>query len=545
MKNRIIASALACMGSGLLAFSAHAVQVLVESDAYVSEAQPANNFGAVGVLSVGPKASSFLRFNLDVLPTSLKSSDVDKVTLVLWANKISLATQADVAAFDVLTVIEPWQEGGVVQQRSPRTSAANLPTNVRVPAAGQFVLVDVTQEVKQWIDNPTSNHGLALVPTLNAGGTLFFDSKENASTGREARLELVLKTQGPQGPMGPSGGTGPRGPTGATGLKGDAGPAGPTGATGPAGPKGDAGAPGPAGALGLTGPVGPVGLTGARGDKGDKGFDGPPGPQGATGATGPTGPIGPIGLRGIDGPPGSGGIALRQIFIGPFSGTWTVPRGVQRLKLTLVGPGGAGGLSDYYIDTSSAVEQRLESAGGGGGGGCYLQLIVDDVAEGQTLKVTLGGGGQINASPGKAEVSIPVYAYTTVDGVVARVVNQLALLANGGSSGVSEKQSPLNGGSGKGGVCGNAVSSYIRGALVLPGNDGDGFDSASIGGTGSSGFFGLGGTGGGSGSVVGKDGFGYGAGGGGGGMECHASASNTCTSSAPGKGAPGLVIVEY
>ncbi|MBT9610527.1 MAG: collagen-like protein [Aquabacterium sp.] len=432
----------------------------------------------------------------------------------------------------------------------------------------------MTQEVKQWIDNPTSNHGLALVPTINAGGTLFFDSKENASTGREARLELVLKTQGPQGlpgptgPVGPVGGIGSRGPAGAPGPKGDAGP---TGATGPAGPKGDAGAPGPAGlagpvgpmgpagAVGPIGPFGPIGAPGVKGDKGDKGSDGLPGPQGVTGAIGPTGPIGPAGPngpRGMDGPPGSGGIALRQIFIGSFNGTWMVPRGVQRLKLTLVGPGGAGGVADTVTFAGPfGAAELAESAGGGGGGGCYMQLIVDDVAEAQTLQVTLGGGGQVNASPGKTEVSVPVYAYKAVDGITSRVVEQLDLAANGGFSGVSAKQAPLEGGRGKGGGCGTTVSPFVRGAMVLPGNEGEGIErydsgvmpvsAGFIGGRGSSGYFGLGGTGGTS-FAVGKDGFGYGAGGGGGSIFClYDPAPTTCTPFAPGKGAPGLVIIEY
>ncbi|MGI4757725.1 MAG: DNRLRE domain-containing protein, partial [Janthinobacterium lividum] len=144
----------------------------------------------------------------------------------------------------------------------------------QVVAAGQFVSIDVTSAVQQWMNSPSSNYGFAL---LSSDGNVLFDSKENDQTAHSAHLEVSLVSQGA---VGPTGATGPAGPVGATGP---AGPIGPAGATGLAGPIGATGA------TGLQGPPGATGPSGAAGAPGPQGATGATGPVGATGATGPSG----------------------------------------------------------------------------------------------------------------------------------------------------------------------------------------------------------------------------------------------------------------
>lgn len=538
-----------------LSLDAKAVQITVAADTYVNEAQPSNNFGSVGVLGVGPKATSFMRFAMDVLPIDLKSSDVEKVTLVLWVNKLSLPAQTDAGVFDVWSISEPWQENAVVYQTTPQLGYTVSTAPVRISSAGQFATVDVTQEVKRWIDNPAANFGMAVTAPLNSGATVFFDSKENSATGREPRLELVMKTQGPVGPTGPTGPTGPRGFSGPAGAEGKPGPEGPKGEVGARGLEGPAGAPGPVGPAGLSGPpgpagpMGPIGFPGAKGDKGLDGLPGEPGPQGPVGLTGPTGP------RGIDGPPGSGGIALRQIFAGPFSGKWVVPRGVKRLKVTLVGPGGAGGVGDTVISTNGPFGADLiESAAGGGGGGCHLDLIIDDVVEGDELDVVVPSGGAPGVAPLNTSLVLPFPASRVKDGVIENFVERLDVQAGGGYPGVSAKLAPEQGGRGKGGACSYPNSPHFRGVFSVVGNEGDriGRIDASdmpisagfIGGAGASSFFGFGGSGA-TYFAAGDRGRGHGSGGGGGSMKCKYDQVTECTSLSPGLGAPGLMIIEY
>src|SRR5207249_12248877 len=127
------------------------------------------------------------------------------------------------------------------------TTGATEASGVGVSTRYQFVSIDITSAVKDWIDAPSSNNGLAVVST---GAIVFFDSKETTKTSHEPLVEISLAGSGAPGPSGPTGPTGDTGPTGATGPTGVTGPTGATGTTGPTG------------ATGATGPTGPVGPTG-------------------------------------------------------------------------------------------------------------------------------------------------------------------------------------------------------------------------------------------------------------------------------------------
>lgn len=75
----------------------------------------------------------------------------------------------------------------------------------------------------------------------------------------------------------------------------------------------------------------------------------------------------------------SGGFTTMEIVTS--STTWTIPAGVTKLKMTVVGGGGHGGggnKSFYY--------------GGGGGGGAAIKYLTG-ITPGNTLAVTIGSGG--------------------------------------------------------------------------------------------------------------------------------------------------------
>lgn len=268
----------ALAGASLLlaAAPAFALDAPLAADAHASSALPATNFGALPTLNVGGGNTALLRFDLAGLPAGTLPSKVVKASLVLFANRVGVP-----GALEVQTVNSAWSEGTLTAATAPATSGAGSGPVLPVTAAGQYLSVDVTAQVQQWVANPGANFGLALAPALSAPGTVvFLDSKENTATGHGARLDITLADQGPKGDAGPRGATGATGATGAAGPKGDTGPQGPKGDTGPQGPKGD------------TGPQGP---------KGDTGPAGAVGPRGAVGATGATGATGPSGANGVSG----------------------------------------------------------------------------------------------------------------------------------------------------------------------------------------------------------------------------------------------------
>jgi hypothetical protein len=152
-----------------------------------------------------------------------------------------------------------WTEGALTTANTPPKFPTPMFTFSVAPSnAMGFMLIDVTQAVKDWQSGARTNNGLTLVPSNTSVITIGLNSKENKETSHP--MELLVTLAGPPGPTEPQGPTGPQGPQGMTGPQG---PTGPQGLTGPAGP---------------TGPMGPIGLTG------------PQGPQGVTGATGATGP---------------------------------------------------------------------------------------------------------------------------------------------------------------------------------------------------------------------------------------------------------------
>lgn len=228
--------------AGLCTQPALALDAPLAADAHVSSTAPGSNFAAAATLNVGGGSTALMRFDLSTLPAGTTAAKLIKATLVLYVNRVGIP-----GAVELQVVNGHWTESGVTAGTLPPLGGAGSGPSVAVPAAGQFVSVDVTAQAKQWISNPGANFGLALAPALAAPATVaFFDSKENTATGHVARLDLTLADQGPQGLPGA---------TGAKGDKGDRGDPGPQGAVGPRGATG---------ATGATGPSGPVNLVYVR-----------------------------------------------------------------------------------------------------------------------------------------------------------------------------------------------------------------------------------------------------------------------------------------
>jgi hypothetical protein len=327
------------------ALPARAVEATLVADAHVNSALPLANSGTISNLNVGAGYTSLIEFDLGALPVGTTAAQVSGAVLRLYLNRVDTAGQ-----MTVRPVNTAWSEDSVTYATLPPLGSSIQ--TVPVSRAGSYVTVDVTALVQGWINDPASNHGVALAADT---ASMQFDSKENDLSGHAAVLDVTLAATGPQGPAGPSGPTGltgPVGPVGPAGAQGPPGAAGTAGPMGPMGPQGSSGATGPAGPSGSPGIVfrgaylpvtnydqgdavsyqgssyisianGNQGNTpgsspsawsllaaeGAAGDTGLPGVPGAAGPQGATGLQGPIGPQGPAGLQGSQGPQGVAGPA--------------------------------------------------------------------------------------------------------------------------------------------------------------------------------------------------------------------------------------------
>jgi len=274
--------------AGLAPLTAQAVNVPLAADTYVNPANPTTNFGLSPNLRAGANSTALLNFDLNTLPAGVTAGQISKATLVFWINTVTTS-----GTLDISLVNNAWTETGVTFNTEPGFGA---PVLAGIPAqAGNYVVVDITSQVKSWVTTPGANFGIAIAADAAAPTTaVLIDSKESTGTSHAAYIDITLAGSGAVGPTGPTGAVGPTGPTGATGIAGLA------GATGAAGIAGPAGAAGPTGPAGIAGPVGATGATGIAG------------PVGATGPTGPAGIAGPAG-------PGS------QVFIGTGSTALTNP----------------------------------------------------------------------------------------------------------------------------------------------------------------------------------------------------------------------------
>ncbi len=179
-------------GSGVLLVTlllypavAHA-QLIARDDTHVKNAS-ADNFRDADRLLVGDfgKYTSFIRFDLSMLPI-VTGNAIQKATLRLFIGQVGRA-----GSFDVRRVQGDWNEATLSFD-----AAAGIVGNVEaiVPVAAEdvdeYLLVDLTALMKEWVDGTQPNDGIALVPIGDV--SLQFDSKEANGTSHDPRLEIML-----------------------------------------------------------------------------------------------------------------------------------------------------------------------------------------------------------------------------------------------------------------------------------------------------------------------------------------------------------------
>jgi hypothetical protein len=190
------------------------------------------------------------------------------------------------------------------------------------------------------------------------------------------------------------------------------------------------------------------------------------------------------------------------------SGTFTIPANITSVKFILVGGGGAGGGS------------TAANNGGGGGSGGYAEKYLSGLTPGNTITVTVGGGGAgVSGANGNAG---------TASSIASGTQTITTVTANGGGGGQTQS--------------GN-IATPGSGATVSTNGDVNGFGvngffsaSSQIGGAGASTFLGGGGSPG-TNTAGGNASANTGSGGGG--------AGGPGSSFAGGNGASGIVIAEW
>ncbi len=165
-----------------------AQQATLTDDAQTSAAAPNQNFGTnVSVRVSGTNIRGFFKFKLTPnLPPGTTGSRIGKATLKLFVGGVTTP-----GTFDVFRVTGAWNEATVTGNTAPPLGALESAISVNATQTNQWVTLDVTQLIKDWLDGVLPNEGIALV--ANGGvGNVIFNSKENQTTSHESGLEIVL-----------------------------------------------------------------------------------------------------------------------------------------------------------------------------------------------------------------------------------------------------------------------------------------------------------------------------------------------------------------
>src|SRR5437867_13151289 len=185
---------------------ASAVLAMPEADAHTTAGSP-GTFGAVKTLRIqGPPArnrvrTAFIRFDLSTLPPGTTGSEVTRATLMFFVDAVRVP-----GSLDVRQVTSAWSEETISGTNEP-TLGATVASAVPVGAKNEFLLVDVTAMVKDWLDDVAPNDGVALVANGTDGLVARLDSKENSRTGHAPLLDITLAPSFEAAQKGPTGPT--------------------------------------------------------------------------------------------------------------------------------------------------------------------------------------------------------------------------------------------------------------------------------------------------------------------------------------------------
>src|SRR5271166_3593502 len=117
------------------------------ADAFVTNTQPAANFGSSVLLPVQAGTTSYIQLNLAALPAN---ATIAKATLRLYVNAVAAP-----GSFDVYQVESAWSEKGLSFNSAPALGASatrGQPVSVTAASVNQFILIDITALAQGWLD---------------------------------------------------------------------------------------------------------------------------------------------------------------------------------------------------------------------------------------------------------------------------------------------------------------------------------------------------------------------------------------------------------
>jgi hypothetical protein len=175
-------------------------QAVLVADSYTSATSVNGNFGTNPTLTVSANNVAYIKFNLSAtLKAGTKSDDVAKATVKFYVSKVAAAGK-----LDLYPILAEWDEKTISANNAPAVGAlAQTTQQIGRDAQGNYLLLDITGLVKQWLGDGTGqnalpNYGFALAAHQPDADTpqladVNLDSKENSQTSHDAVLSVQLE----------------------------------------------------------------------------------------------------------------------------------------------------------------------------------------------------------------------------------------------------------------------------------------------------------------------------------------------------------------
>ena len=180
-----------------------AVEAILLNDAYTRSDYPNNTYGSAIEMRVYKSGAvtfrAFMKFDLATLPDRTIASQIQRATLRLWVDPSTTAF----GLVNIHALTGPWVEKTTETGStglSPIThnnsqgiiGALEGPDVPGIAVDNEFVVLDITPLVKQWVSGAKPNHGICIAPGSTATVNLFFDTKEATATSHQPKLEITL-----------------------------------------------------------------------------------------------------------------------------------------------------------------------------------------------------------------------------------------------------------------------------------------------------------------------------------------------------------------